>query len=367
MQVLTVNAGSSSLKLRLLDPDDRLQGSVDLAVRGGEIDADELDRAVSGMPAPDAVGHRVVHGGKAFRGPVKITPDVERALRELTDLAPLHQQKSLAALDAVTGLLPHIPAVACFDTAFHATLPAAASTYALPREWRERYGLRRYGFHGLSHAYTARRAAEMLDRPDLRLVTCHLGAGASLAAVRGGESLDTTMGFTPLEGLVMATRSGSIDPGLLLWLLERHSVSEREMAETLEHDSGLLGLAGSADMREVLDRAEEGDEDSRLARDVYIHRLRAELAAMAAALGGSDAVVFTGGVGENSPEVRALALQGLELLPIELDPELNSAEPGDRRISTDASDVAALLIRSREDLEMAGQVRGLLDSARSDG
>ncbi|MET0730056.1 MAG: acetate/propionate family kinase, partial [Solirubrobacterales bacterium] len=230
MQVLTVNAGSSSLKLRLLDPDDRLQGSVDLAVRGGEIDADELDRAVSGMPAPDAVGHRVVHGGKAFRGPVKITPDVERALRELTDLAPLHQQKSLAALDAVTGLLPHIPAVACFDTAFHATLPAAASTYALPREWRERYGLRRYGFHGLSHAYTARRAAEMLDRPDLRLVTCHLGAGASLAAVRGGESLDTTMGFTPLEGLVMATRSGSIDPGLLLWLLQRHSVSEREMA-----------------------------------------------------------------------------------------------------------------------------------------
>jgi acetate kinase len=165
----------------------------------------------------------------------------------------------------------------------------------------------------------------------------------------------------------MATRSGSIDPGLLLWLLERHSVSEREMAETLEHDSGLLGLAGNADMREVLDRAAEGDEDSRLARDVYVHRLRAELAAMAAALGGSDAVVFTGGVGENSPEVRALALQGLELLPIELDPELNSAEPGDRRISTDASDAAALLIRSREDLEMAGQVRGLLDSARSEG
>jgi acetate kinase len=360
VRVLSVNAGSSSLKLRLLDHDDRVLGSADLAMPGDEVDADAFDRALSGMPAPDAVGHRVVHGGEAFRRPVKISPGVERELRALTDLAPLHQPKSLAAFDAATEVLPDVPAVACFDTAFHLTLPAAASTYALPKEWRERYGLRRYGFHGLSHAYAARRAAEMLDRPDLRLVTCHLGAGASLAAVRGSESIDTTMGFTPLEGLVMATRSGSVDPGMLLWLLERHSVSEREMAEALEHSSGLLALAGSADMQHVLDRADTGDEDARLARDVYVHRLRAEMAAMAAALGGIDAVVFTGGVGENSREVRALALQGLELLAIDLDPKLNSDDSGDRTISTRASTVAALVIRSREDLEIAAQVRELL-------
>jgi acetate kinase len=202
-------------------------------------------------------------------------------------------------------VLPGVPAVACFDTAFHATMPPAATTYALPRRWRERFQLRRYGFHGLSHAYASRRAREMLaPRSSARLVTCHLGAGASLAAVRDGASVDTTMGFTPLEGLVMATRCGSVDPGMLLWLLERRSIETAELADALEHDSGLLGLAGTGDMRELLARS---DEQAALALEVYLHRLRAGIAAMTASLGGIDALVFTGGVGQHSESIRACA------------------------------------------------------------
>ena len=334
VRVLVVNAGSSSLKLRLLDHGDELIGSADLAA-----DADPSD-ALAEIGRPDAVGHRVVHGGTRFRSAVRIDDDVTRALHELTDLAPLHQPKSLAALASVTRALPDVPAVACFDTAFHATLPPAAATYALPREWRERYGLRRYGFHGLSHAYAARAAAAALERPlgSLRLVTSHLGAGASLCAVRGGASVDTTMGFTPLEGLVMATRSGSVDPGMLLWLVEHHGLQPGAMAHALEHDSGLAGLSGTPDMRAVIERADAGDESARLAFDVYIHRLRAGIAAMAAAMGGVDALVFTGGVGENSERVRQAATAGLDFL---------GAPP-------------ALVVEAREDLEVARQVRELV-------
>ena len=360
MRVLIVNAGSSSLKLRLLEEDDSLAASVDLSLTNGEIESPEVAKAVAGMPAPDAVGHRIVHGGERFRDPVRIDREVREALRELVDLAPLHQPKSLAALDAVSGAISDAPAVACFDTAFHASLPQAARTYALPEEWRRRYGLRRYGFHGLSHAYAARRAAELLGRSDLRLVSCHLGAGASLAAVTEGRSVDTTMGFTPLEGLVMATRSGSVDPGMLLWLVERHSLSERQLAEALEHRSGLLALAGSPDMRTVLDRASAGDERAELARGVYIHRLRAEIAAMVASLGGVEALVFTGGIGENSAEVRERALAGLGLLGASLDLQRNAAPAADGVVSSDGSETAVLLIHSREDLEIAREVRALL-------
>jgi acetate kinase len=360
LRVLTVNAGSSSLKLRLLDADDSSIASSDLEMRRGEVDQGAVQDAIAGFPPPDAVGHRIVHGGERFRDPVRIDSGVVRELKGLADLAPLHQSKSLAALEAVGKAIPDTPAVACFDTAFHATIPPAASTYALPEEWRRRYGIRRYGFHGLSHAYAARRASEMLDRSDLRLVICHLGAGASLAAVRHGESVDTTMGFTPLEGLVMATRSGSVDPGALLWLLERHSITALEMAEVLEHESGLFGLAGTPDMREILDRSRAGDERAVLARDVYIHRLRAEIAAMAAALGGVEALAFTGGVGENSTEVRARALDGLDIPSISLDPERNQAPPADRPISDDQSETTALLIVSREDLQIAREIRRVL-------
>ena len=277
MRVLVVNAGSSSVKLRLLGDDDELLVDRELDAPESRVDPEELDKALAnGMGDADAVGHRIVHGGERFVDAVRIDDDVTGALRELTDLAPLHQPKSLAALDAVSAALPDMPAVACFDTAFHATLTAGASTYALPAEWRRRWGLRRYGFHGLSHAWIARRVPELIGRAagGLRIVSCHLGAGASLCAILDGASVDTTMGFTPLEGLVMATRSGSVDPGMLLWLLERKALSEAELAEALEHRSGLLGLAGSADMRVVRARADAGDEAAVLAFAVYLHRLR---------------------------------------------------------------------------------------------
>jgi acetate kinase len=354
LRVLVVNAGSSSLKLRLLGPDDSLLAEADIAAPRAEVDEPALAAWVAGAGAIDAVGHRIVHGGERFRSPTRIDAEVVAALRELTDLAPLHQPKSLAALDAVTRALPDTPAVACFDTAFHATLPDAAATYAVPAAWRERWGVRRYGFHGLSHAYAARRAAAP------RVVTCHLGAGASLCAVRDGRSVDTTMGFTPLEGLVMATRSGSVDPGLLLWLLERESVSVGEMAEALEHEAGLLALAGTADMREVLARADT-DDRARLALDVYVHRLRAGIAAMVAALGGLDALVFTGGVGERAPAIRAATADGLGFLGVAIDPAANEAAgDADADVSAPGAAARTLVLHAREDLEIAGQVREVL-------
>ena len=301
-RVLVVNAGSSSLKLRVLDEHDIVVSSKDLPAPGGETDVGAMARAIEGFGAVDAVGHRIVHGGTEFTGPVQVDAGVIERLTSLIDLAPLHQPKSLAALEAVSRVLTGVPAVASFDTAFHSTMPPAATTYALPPEWRRRWTLKRYGFHGLSHAYASKRAAEMLNRTveGFRVVTCHLGAGASLAAVIGGRSVDTTMGFTPLEGLVMATRSGTVDPGLLLWLEEHVGTPPSELAATLEYRSGLLGLAGTGDMREIEARTARGEAQAALALEVYLHRLRAGIAAMAAATDGLDALVFTGGVGENS-------------------------------------------------------------------
>ncbi|MHB8694328.1 MAG: acetate/propionate family kinase [Solirubrobacteraceae bacterium] len=315
--------------------------------------------------APDAVGHRIVHGGTRFHEAVVIDSDVEAALRDLTGLAPLHQPKSLAALDAVSAVLPGVPAVGCFDTAFHAGLPAAAATYALPAAWRERWGLRRFGFHGLSHAWVARRARELAwdaaaGGAGLRIVSCHLGAGASLCAIAGGRSVDTTMGFTPLEGLVMATRSGTVDPGLLMWLLEHTGLSEQELNSTLEHESGLLGLAGTADMREVLERADRGDEPAWLALAVYIHRLRAGCAAMVASLGGLDVLAFTGGIGEHAPRVRELAAAGLGFLGVEISESLNDQPELDAEITAAGAAVRTLVIRAREDIEIARQTRAAL-------
>ena len=361
-RILVVNAGSSSLKLRVLADDDSIVASADLPAPRGSTDAAAVGDAIRGFGPVTAVGHRIVHGGTQFSSPIRIDPAIVARLRALTDLAPLHQPKSLAALDVVTGILPDVPAVACFDTAFHATLPAAASTYALPPEWRKRWDLRRYGFHGLSHAYASRRVTELLGRPTsgLRLVTCHLGAGASLAAVADGRSVDTTMGFTPLEGLVMATRSGSVDPGLVLWLEEHAGTPPAELAATLEHRSGLLGLAGTADMRAIVDAAAAGGADARLALEVYVHRLRASIAAMTASLGGIDAIAFTGGVGEHAPVVRALAAERLGFLGLELDPGRNQDGPDEREIGAAAARVRAFVIVAREDLEIAHEVREVL-------
>ena len=362
-RVLVVNAGSSSLKLSLLGPADQTLDSLDIDPWHGEGATAQMTAFIAGLDGVGAVGHRVVHGGSRFRAAVVIDEDVRTAIADLADLAPLHQPRALAGIDATAALLPGVPAVACFDTAFHATMPETAATYALPAAWRERFGLRRYGFHGLSHGYAARRATELLglSAPRLRMVTCHLGAGSSLAAVSGGRSVDTTMGFTPLEGLVMATRSGSVDPGLLVWLLRDERLSVAELGDGLERSSGLAGLAGgSGDMREVLAAADRGDHDARLAIAVYLHRLCGEIAAMAAAMNGLDALVFTGGIGEHSPAVRAAAATGLAFLGVAIDEDANSAAQGDADISASGSAVRTAVITAREDIEIARQARVVL-------
>ncbi|WP_261553816.1 acetate/propionate family kinase [Frankia tisae] len=366
MNVLVVNAGSASLKLRLVGPDDNLLADRDLDAPAGHADPAELDAALgelagAGNGEPGAVGHRIVHGGTEFTQPVLVDEEVADRLRALTALAPLHQPAALDALDAVRAALPEAAQVACFDTAFHSRLPAAAATYALPAGWRERYGIRRYGFHGLSHAHAARRAARLTGAR--RIVTCHLGSGASLAAVLDGVGVDTTMGFTPLEGLVMGTRSGSVDPGALLWLQTEAGLSAAELTEALFRSAGLLGLAGTADLRAVEAGAAGGDPACALALDVYLHRLRAQIAAMTAALGGLDALVFTGGVGEGSAAVRAGAAAGLGYLGVAVDPARNSAPADgtvDREIGAPGAAVRTLVLTAREDLEIARGVRSVL-------
>ncbi len=361
-RVLVVNAGSSSLKLSLLGPDDGLLAERELPAPSAALDREALETALSdGLGDADVVGHRIVHGGPSYREAVLVDAGVRRALGDLVELAPLHQPKSLAALDAVAELLPALPMVACFDTAFHATLAAAARTYALPAEWRRRWGLRRYGFHGLSHAWVARRVPDLLGLtgPGVRVVSCHLGAGASLCAIRGGRSVDTTMGFTPLDGLVMSTRSGSLDPGMLLWILERAGASEAELAHALEHESGLKGLAGTPDMREVLARADDDDPDAQLALEVYLHHLRAGVAAMAAGLGGLDVLAFTGGVGERSAAIRGGCAGGLGFLGVAVS---EHGLEGEGEITADGAPVRTVVVHAREDCEIARQVRATLGS-----
>lgn len=362
-RILAVNAGSSSLKLRVLDADDNVVSSRE---SGSVKSEEELHQELEGILAQgpvEAAGHRIVHGGPDFTGPAIVDPGVEKELERLSDLAPLHNPPAVGAMRALAALAPGLPTVACFDTAFHATMPAAASTYAVPAAWRDRWPLRRYGFHGLSHAYASRRVAELLDRPltELRTVTAHLGAGASLAAVMGGRSVDTTMGFTPLDGLVMATRSGSVDPGLLLWVQHHGDIDAEQMERALDRESGLSALSGhSGDMREVIAGMDQGDERCRLAFDVYIHRLAAAIAAMATAMGGIDALAFTGGVGENSPRIRQAASEGSAFLGVEIDTALNTEATADVRLSPDEATVTCLALRAREDIEIAAQVRSMV-------
>jgi acetate kinase len=365
VRVWVVNAGSSSLKLSLLDEDDRVAHATSVPMQQGQVDEIALRAELERGGPVDAVGHRIVHGGSDFVDPVVIDEDVERRLRALIDLAPLHQPAALHVLEVVSGLVPGVPQVGCFDTAFHASIPAAAATYALPLEWRTRWNLRRFGFHGLSHAYASSRAAELSGRAvdDLRIVTCHLGAGASLAAVAGGRSVDTTMGFTPLEGLVMATRSGSVDPGLVLWLIDHGGVPSDELEDALEHRSGLLGLTGSAEMEDALAAEDAGDANAELGVAVYLHRLRAGIAAMASAMDGLDALVFTGGVGEKAPSIRARAADDLGFLGIEVDPERNAAAQLDAEIGSAGALVRVFAIRAREDIEIARGVRRALGPA----
>jgi acetate kinase len=356
--VLVVNAGSSSLKLALLDDADEIVDSTTLERWSGESETADVKAFVDRFPSVDAVGHRVVHGGNDFTGPVRVDRAVRDRIAALAELAPLHQPRGVAGIDAVAAVLPNVPAVACFDTAFHHDLPAAAATYALPREWNERWSLRRYGFHGLSHAHIARRVGELVG-PGQRIVSCHLGSGASLAAIHGTRSVDTTMGFTPLAGLVMATRSGDVDPGLVLWLLHHSGVGVDELSDVLEHRSGLAGLTGgSGDLRDIMNSTASTDPDASLALEVYLHRLRREVAAMAAAMNGLDVLVFTGGVGEHQPRVRAATAEGLAFLGVAVAPEANEA--GRTDITAAGARVSTLVVTAREDIEIARQVRSIL-------
>ncbi|MHA6624962.1 acetate/propionate family kinase [Pseudonocardia sichuanensis] len=359
VRTLVVNAGSSSVKIALLDGDEVVTRE---SVDPGDAE-DALGKALG--QGIDAVGHRVVHGGTRFTGPVVVDDDVVAGIEALRDMAPLHQGPALDALRHARAALPDVPQVACFDTAFHTTIPAAAHTYAVPRRWRDELGVRRYGFHGLAHEWAARRAAELVDRPpeQLRTVTAHLGSGASLCAVDRGRSVDTTMGFTPTAGLVMGTRSGDLDPSVPPYVV-RDGLDASDVATALDRESGLQALAGASDLRDVLAGVDADEADAVLALDVWVHRARGLVAAMAAALGGVDVLAFSGGVGEHQPRMRAAIVDGLGFLGLALDAGRNAASGGDGEvdavIGADGCPGAVVVLEAREDLVIAEQVRGLL-------
>lgn len=372
-RVLVVNTGSSSVKLSTVTVADAGPAeTADSEVEDSTLvdpwhgDEEPLRDAVTALADRagnlDAVGHRVVHGGGRFTEATVIDDDVLDAIAALAPLAPLHQHRALRGIAAAAAALPGVPAVACFDTAFHATLSDAAATYALPAGWRRRWDLRRRGFHGISHSWAARRACSLvgLDPAQARVVTAHLGGGASLCAVLGGRSVDTTMGMTPLEGLVMTTRSGSVDPGLLLWLLTDGGLSAAEVADGLQRHAGLVGLAGEAtggDLRAVLPAAAAGEVDASLAIEVYLHRLRSCIAAMAAAARGIDVLAFTGGAGEHQPAIRAGAVEALGFLGLALDADANDATiGGDADISAAGATARTVVVALGEDREIALQV-----------
>jgi acetate kinase len=392
MKILVCNAGSSSLKFSLFEAEGELllaEGDIDwsttptrLVVRcTGQPETREeltlrhhadaiariLDALQAGPAAPlqapddvQAVGHRVVHGGERYTEAVRITPEVKQAIDALAELAPLHNPASLDGIKAVEQVLPGVPQVAVFDTAFHATLSEAARTYPVPQQWRREWGVRRYGFHGLSHAYCASRAAQMLGRQDVRLIIAHLGNGASVSAVRHGLCVDTSMGFTPLEGLMMGTRSGTIDPGILVYLLRQKDLDADQLDHALNYESGLLGVSGvSSDMRQVLAAAPHHAE-ARLAIDVYVHRIRQTVGAMAATLGGVDALVFTAGVGEHAAEIRAWVCENLGYLGLALDHTANDACQPDADVALPASTSRILVIATREDVTIVRETRRLL-------
>ncbi len=304
----------------------------------------------------DVVGHRVVHGGQDYREATVITPEVKDAIIGLYAFAPLHNPANVEGIDATQDLLPNVQQVAVFDTAFHSQMPLSAAVYSGPYEWLEQ-GIRRYGFHGINHQYCAQRTAQLLgkDLESLRLITCHLGNGCSLAAIKAGKSIDTTMGFTPLEGLMMGTRSGSVDPSILIYLI-RQGLDADKLDETLERASGLKGISGvSGDMRRVMDAIAQGNSRAQLAFDMYVHSLHRHIGAMLASLGGLDALVFSGGVGENSAAVRSVACKQFEFLGLKLDQEKNAHSPADQDIATGDSSVRVLIVQAQEDWAIASE------------
>ncbi|MFW5469594.1 acetate/propionate family kinase [Knoellia sp. CPCC 206435] len=382
--VLVVNAGSSSLKYQVLDADTgetsatglveriggpgRLRHTSDCETHEQDVTCrdhtEALDAARTALRehGPDlgelglfAVGHRVVHGGPDFTEPVVIDDDVVATITDLVPLAPLHNPGNLEGIRGARAAFPDVPQVAVFDTAFHQTLPAEAFTYAVPAPWREQHRVRRYGFHGTSHRYVSRRTAELLGRApeDCNVIVLHLGNGASACAVRSGRSVDTSMGMSPLEGLVMGTRSGDVDPALGAYLGRVAGLDPSAYDDALNKASGLKGLTGASDLREVEDRRAAGDPDATLAFDVMVHRLRKYVGAYAVLLGRVDAIAFTGGIGENSSAVRSAVLSDLEVLGVELDEAANDGRGTERRVTTAGSRVAAWVVPTNEELEIA--------------
>ena len=311
-------------------------------------------QAIAQASEIDIVGHRVVHGGREFEKSTLVTPEVKAAILRMAALAPAHNPANLEGIEAIERILPAVPQVAVFDTAFHRHMPLPAVVYPGPYEWFEQE-IRRYGFHGISHHYCAQRTAQILGRnlESLRLITCHLGNGCSLAAIRHGHSIDTTMGFTPLEGLMMGSRSGSIDPGIMLYLLLQKGYSAEQLDATLNKASGLKGIAGSGDMRQVLREIKEGNPRAKLAFDMFVYRLCYYTGAMLAALGGLDALVFAGGIGENSAEVRAAVAESFAFLGLKLDAQKNAQSPADQDISAAGSAVPVVIVRTQEDWAIA--------------
>jgi acetate kinase len=393
-KILVCNAGSSSFKFSLFEAEGELllaEGDIDWTRKPTRLvfryighqeireelklekHVDAIARILADLQARpsaplsalgelQAVGHRVVHGGARCTAAMRITPEVKRVIAELAELAPLHNPVSLAGIEAVEHVLPGIPQVAAFDTAFHATLPEAARTYPVPQKWTRTWGIRRYGFHGLSHSYCASRVAEMTGRQDLRLIIAHLGNGASVSAVHNGVCVDTSMGFTPLEGLMMGTRSGTVDPGMLVYLLQQKGLDINELDHALNYESGLLGVSGvSSDMRQVLSELPH-NADARLAVDVYVYRIRQTIGAMAATLGGVDALVFTAGVGEHAPEIRKRVCEKLNYLGLELDRTANETCKLDADVAMPASAARILVIATREDLTIMRETRKLVGS-----
>jgi acetate kinase len=350
--ILVFNAGSTSLKLYLV----------------GAGTASERLRSLDGVDpaAVDAVAHRIVHGGAEYRDPVLVDDAVRAELDELQSLAPLHNTFALRELDEARRRFPGLPHVAVFDTAFHVTIPVAATTYAVPRRWREEWGVRRYGFHGLSVAWSAERAPEVVGCPPapLRQVVCHLGGGSSVTAVVDGRSVDTTMGFTPIEGVPMATRSGTVDPGALVAVLRRSGMDADALDHALNTESGMRGLAGGDGLMLELERqAAAGDAAAELAVDVYVHRLAGAVAAMAAAAGGIDVLVFTAGIGERSVHVRGRVCERLAFLGIAIDPKRNAVAAPDCDVAGAGSAVRVAVIRAREELIAARAARAVLGSS----
>lgn len=388
-KIIAINAGSSSLKFQLFDmPSETvitkglverigINDSIFTITVNGEKKSETTDipdhsvavrlllekltnyGIIESLEEIDGIGHRVVHGGEAFNDSVVITDEVIKKLEELSELAPLHNPANITGIRAFKEVLPNVPAVAVFDTAFHQTMPKSSYLYSLPYEYYEKYGIRKYGFHGTSHKYVSQRAAEILERPldQLRLITCHLGNGASIAAVQGGKSIDTSMGFTPLAGVTMGTRSGDVDPALIPYIMEKTNKTAEEVIDIFNKQSGMLALSGfSSDLRDIEEEAEKGNERAQLALEVFASRIHKYIGSYAARMYGVDAIIFTAGIGENSPLIRQMVLRGLEFMGVYFDPSLNQVRGKEVFISYPHSPVKVLIIPTNEEVMIARDV-----------